>query len=719
MDEDGNRAHMRLVSVKSDKSGISARIEVYKKTKSDADKKVLKFSARDDMYAKTGLQVYEQVGFIQDIDATPGLEAVYFSGHPDKISLNSATLEDESIKRGQIAKTIEEHLEKELKFATKGLRIKVLSLFFLDKVENYRVYDNEGNPSLGKYAKIFEEEYNRLIRLPKYKILSDIDVPVEEVHDGYFSADKKGKLKDTNGSTLADESTYEMIMKNKEGLLTFYDENRGNTSKANKIRFIFSHSALKEGWDNPNVFQIATLIDTKDTITKRQKIGRGLRIAVNEDGERVPGFEVNTLTVMANESYMDFAEGLQKEYEEDGIIFGLFDNDVFATIITEHDLITDEIEVLGKEKSAKLVKDLKEKQYISKSGYATDKLRQAIKDNTIEVDHEYSNLTPQILEIAESKIKNLEIKDVRDRVQIKLLKEALPDDFIDLWNKIKYKTSYKIKFDTDELIKNVVPSEGANGVIGINSIQTRKGTYTYTKADMEITDGGIVAEETADYSVKSTTTSVYQLPDIITLLQNATGLTRKTIVSILSKVNNLNMFENNPLAYMNQVARIINAHKEQLIVDGIEYRRVDDYYEQSLFTSKTLEAYLGSNGNSFKVNEQKAKTLYDHIIVDSTVEKDFARDAELDDNVKFYVKLPDDFKIRTPLGNYNPDWAVLYEEEEDEQRLYFIVETKGSTDLQQLRTSERNKIATGRKHFKAIDTDIRFKVVKELREIRS
>ncbi|ASD51137.1 DEAD/DEAH box helicase [Erysipelothrix rhusiopathiae] len=718
MDEDGNRAHMRLVSVTSNKSGISAQIEVYKKTKSDADKKTLKFSARDDMYTKTGLQVYEQVGFIQDIDATPGLEAVYFSGHPDKITLNSTTLEEEAVKRGQIAKTIEEHLEKELKFVTQGLRIKVLSLFFLDKVENYRMYDNDGNASLGKYAQIFEEEYNRLIRLPKYKVLSDINVPVKEVHDGYFSADKKGKLKDTNGSTLADESTYEMIMKNKEGLLTLYDEAKGNTRKANKIRFIFSHSALKEGWDNPNVFQIATLIDTKDTITKRQKIGRGLRIAVNESGERVPGFEVNTLTVMANESYTDFAEGLQKEYEEDGIVFGVFDNDAFATIITKHDLITDEIEVLGKEKSARLVKDLKEKQYISKSGHATDKLRQAIKDNTIDVDYQYSDYIPQILEIAESKIKSLEIKDVRDRVQIKPLKEALPDDFIELWNKIKYKTSYKIKFDTEELIKNVVPSEGANGVIGINSIQTRKGTYTYTKADMEITDGGIVAEETADYSVKSTTTSAYQLPDIITFLQNATSLTRKTIVAILSKVNNLNMFENNPLAYMNQVARIINAHKEQLIVDGIEYRRVDDYYEQSLFTSKTLEAYLGSNGNSFKVDDQKAKTLYDHIIVDSAVEKDFARDAELDDNVKFYVKLPDDFKIRTPLGNYNPDWAVLYEEE-NEQRLYFILETKGNTDPQQLRASERNKIIAGEKHFKAIDTDIRFKVINKEKEIRN
>src|SRR5699024_10812147 len=303
MDEDGNRAHLKLIDVKTGKNGISAKIEVYKKTRNDADKITMNFKAGDDMFSKTKLQAYDEVGFIQDIDATPGFESVTFSGNPEKITLESATLEDEAIKRAQISKTIEEHLNKELKFKQSGQRIKVLSLFFLDKVENYRVYDEEGNPSLGRYARIFEEEYERLIHLSKYKELNDVNGPVSEVHDGYFSADNKGQLKNSKGDTQADESTYEMIMKNKEGLLTFYEEEKPHTAKANKIRFIYSHSALKEGWDNPNVFQIATLIETKDTINKRQKIGRGLRIAVNEDGERVPGFAVNTLTVMANESY--------------------------------------------------------------------------------------------------------------------------------------------------------------------------------------------------------------------------------------------------------------------------------------------------------------------------------------------------------------------------------------------------------------------------------
>lgn len=731
MDEDGNRAHMKLIGVKSLKSGISAQIEVYKKTRNDADKKTIKFVAGDDMYGKTGLQVYEEVGFIQDIDTRPGYEAVYFSGNPEKITLDQASLEDEVVKRSQIQKTIEEHLNKELRFANDGRRIKVLSLFFLDKVDNYRIYDEEGNPQNGRYARIFEEEYNRLIKLPKYQILNDVNVPVDEVHDGYFSADKKGKLKDTKGTTQADESTYEMIMKNKEGLLTFYDESKGNTAKANKIRFIFSHSALKEGWDNPNVFQIATLIETKDTITKRQKIGRGLRIAVDEEGQRVPGFDVNTLTVMANESYKDFAEGLQKEYEEDGIVFGVFDKDSFATIITRYNEVTEDITVLGKSLSAELVKELKDNDYINGSGRSTDKLKQAIKDKEIEVSdafvekvvaaglidkkEDFPAIATQILEVAESKTKSLDIKNAETKVEVKPLKEALPDDFLELWEKIKYKTTYRIDFDSEKLIKNAV--EGDSYIEGVNSIQTRKGTYLYTKANLDMTEGGIVAEETAEYNVRTESTGAYVLPDIITYLQNETNLTRKTIVSILKSVDNLHMFENNPLAYMNQAAKIINSHKEQLIIDGIVYTKTDDYYQQELFTSETLFAYLGENGNSIKADTSRSKTLYDYVVTDSDVEKQFAMDAELDEKVRFYVKLPDWFEIRTPLGSYNPDWAVLYEEE-DAQRLYFIVETKGDTSGDQLRPHERAKIKAGEKHFKAIDTDIRFMKVKNEAQIR-
>ncbi|WP_125754399.1 restriction endonuclease [Lacticaseibacillus baoqingensis] len=716
IDEDGNRAHLRLIDVKTGKKGISAKIEVYKKTRNDADKVILNFKAGDDMFTKTKLQVYDEVGFIQDINATPGFESVTFSGKPEKITLESATLEDEATKRAQISKTIEEHLNKELQFKQAGQHIKVLSLFFLDKVENYRIYDDEGNHKLGRYAKIFEEEYNRLINLSKYRELNDVDVPVSEVHDGYFSADGKGKLKDTKGDTVADETTYEMIMENKEGLLTFYDETKHHTAKANKIRFIFSHSALKEGWDNPNVFQIATLIETKDTITKRQKIGRGLRIAVNEDGVRVPGFSVNTLTVMANESYKDFAEGLQKEYEEDGVTFGVFEKNSFATIIVERDEITDELTILGKEKSTVLFNYFKNEGFINNAGRATDKLKQAITDKEIEVPKEFVGVVPQILEVAQSKVKSLEIKDAKDKVEVKVVKEALADDFLELWNKIKYKTTYKINFDSDKLIRYA--ARGNESFDGIDSIQTHKGTYLYKKGIVEMSQAGIEADESTESSVRVATRGAYKLPDIITFLQNETSLTRKTIVAILQSVNNLDSFKNNPLSYMNQAAKIINAIKNQLIVDGIEYTRTNDEYEQKLFTTETLNAYLGEKGNAVKADETKHKTVYNYVVTDSTIEKEFARKAEKDENVKFYIKLPDWFKIRTPLGPYNPDWAILYEKD-DEQHLYFIVETKGDVSFEQLRPHERAKILAGEKHFKAVDTDIRFRRASDEAEIRS
>lgn len=714
IDEDGNRAHLKLIEVKTGKNGITAKIEVYKKTRKDADKKIMNFKAGDDMFTKTKLQVYDEVGFIQDIDATPGFESVTFSGQPEKITLESATLEDEVKKRAQIAKTIEEHLNKELQFKRNGQRIKVLSLFFLDKVENYRIYDEEGNPKLGRYARIFEEEYERLINLSKYKELNDVNIPVSEVHDGYFSTDKKGKLKNTKGNTQADESTYEMIMKNKEGLLTFYDEKKHHTTKANKIRFIFSHSALKEGWDNPNVFQIATLIETKDNINKRQKIGRGLRIAVDEEGQRVPGFAVNTLTIMANESYKDFAEGLQKEYEEAGVVFGVFDKHSFATIVVHYDEMTEELEILGKNKSEQLFNYFKTEGFINSAGRATNKLKFAINEEEIDVPEEFNNVVPEILNVARYKVKSLDIKDAEDKVEVKIVKEALADDFLELWNKIKYKTTYKINFDSDKLIELAIKGHGR--IDGINSIQTRKGTYLYKKGMVEMGQAGIIADRSSIKNVRTATTEAYKLPDIITFLQNETNLTRKTIVKILRSVNNLESFKNNPLSYMNQAAKIINKFKNQLIVDGIEYKRIDDEYEQTLFSTEALNAYLGDRGNSVKVDENKHKTIYDYVVTDSNVEKEFARKAEMDENVKFYIKLPSWFKIRTPLGPYNPDWALLYEED-DEQHLYFIVETKGNTNSEELRPREKCKIIAGEKHFKAVDTDIKFKLVKDELEI--
>lgn len=713
-DDDGNDAYMRLVSV-DHKKKITAKMEVYQETKGKINKKILTFSKGDDIQKKTRLPAYQKIGFINDIDATPGLEAVYFSGDPSYITLNAAIQEDLDIKRIQIHNTIKAHLDKELQLNPKG--IKVLSLFFIDQVDKYRQYDEEGNELLGDYAQIFEEEYNKLIEQPLYRSLQHSNVATSEIHDGYFSVDNKNRVKDTRGGTIADETTYEIIMKDKEGLLTFYDEEKGNTKRANKIRFIFSHSALKEGWDNPNVFQIATLVETQDTITKRQKIGRGLRIAVNQKGERTSGFDINTLTVMANESYQEFADSLQSEYEEDGIRFGIFDEETFATIITEKDSLTDNIKVFGKSKSKELVKELKENDYVNSSNRATDKLRQAIKDEKIILSEEFSPYEAQILELANTKIKDLNIKDASKKTDITLNENALKSqEFEGLWNRIKYKTNYRVNIDTEQLINNIV--HGTNEFEGMIDIEVRGRSYQYSSGYLGISDAGFeVNDKTVTTDSGYLSSSHYVLPDIITHLQNDTKLTRKSIVEILTQSGNLDKFKRNPISYMMQATRIINQHKDNMIVDNIEYYKTGEEFNNLIFRDTGQgSTYEDGNSTDYKVTNNPDKTIVDFIRTDSKVEQEFAQELDQSRNIKFYVKLPDKFTIDTPVGGYNPDWAII-KEVDGEDRIYFIAETKGSTNRMSLRVTERQKIDSGEKHFESLQTGIEYEVVTKLDDL--
>lgn len=713
-DDDGNEAYMRLLSVDYKKK-ITAKVEVYQEKRGKINKKILSFSKGDDMQKKTGLPAYQKIGFINDIDATPGQEAIYFSGDPSYITLNAAIQEDLNIKRIQIHNTIKAHLDKELKLNPKG--IKVLSLFFIDKVDKYRQYDEEGNEILGDYAQMFEEEYSKLINHPRYRSLKHPDIDTNEVHDGYFSVDNKKRIKDTGGSTIADETTYGIIMNDKEGLLTFYDEEKGNTKRANKIRFIFSHSALKEGWDNPNVFQIATLVETQDTITKRQKIGRGLRIAVNQKGEREAGFDVNTLTVMANESYQEFADSLQSEYEIDGIRFGVFDEETFATIITEKDNLTDEIKVFGKAKSRDLIKELKENDYVNSNNRATDKLIQAIKDETIILSEEFIPYKLQILEIANTKIKNLNIKDASKKTDITLNENALKSqEFESLWNRIKYKTNYRVSIDTDQLIHNII--YGTKEFEGMVDIEVRGRSYQYTSGLLDVTAAGFkVDDKTVTTDSGYLNSSHYILPDIITHLQNDTKLTRRSIVVILTQSGNLDKFKQNPISYMMQATRIINQHKDNMIVDNIEYYQTGEEFNDLIFRDTGQRStYEDENSTDYKVTNNPDKTIVDFIRTDSKVEQEFAHELDKSRNIKFYVKLPDKFTIDTPIGGYNPDWAII-KEVDGEDRVYFIAETKGSTNRMSLRVNERQKIDSGEKHFESLQTGITYKVATKLDDL--
>ncbi|HBY89693.1 MAG TPA: restriction endonuclease subunit R [Aerococcaceae bacterium] len=713
-DDDGNEAYMRLISV-DHKKNITAKMEVYQETKGKISKKILTFRKGDDMQKKTRLPAYQKIGFINDIDATPGQEAVYFSGEPSYITLNAAIQEDLDIKRIQIHNTIKAHLDKELLLNPKG--IKVLSLFFIDQVDKYRQYDEDGNELLGEYAQIFEDEYNKLIAQPRYRSLHQTNVGTNEVHDGYFSVDNKNRVKDTRGGTIADETTYEIIMKDKEGLLTFYDEERGNISRANKIRFIFSHSALKEGWDNPNVFQIATLVETQDTITKRQKIGRGLRIAVDQKGERTSGFDINTLTVMANESYEEFADSLQSEYEEDGIRFGIFEEETFATIIVEKDNLTEDIKVFGKTKSKKLVKELKENDYVNSNNRATDKLRQAIKDEELILSEEFAPYEKQIIEIANTKIKDLNIKDASKKTDITLNENALKSqEFEELWNRIKYKTNYKVHIDTDQLIQNII--HGTNEFEGMIDIEVRGRSYQYTSGKLDISDAGFrVDDKTITTDSGYLRSSNYVLPDIITHLQNETKITRKSIVEILTQSGNLGKFKQNPISYMMQAAKIINQHKENMIVDNIEYYKTGEEFNDLIFRDTSQgSTYVDESSTDYKVINNSDKTIVDFIRTDSNVERDFAQELDQSRSIKFYVKLPDKFTIDTPIGGYNPDWAIV-KEVDGENRIYFIAETKGSTNRMSLRVTERQKINAGEKHFDSLQTGIDYEVVTKLDDL--
>ncbi|WP_097034436.1 type III restriction-modification system endonuclease [Clostridium tertium] len=684
--ENNNLAYLKLVSVDNKKSPITAKIEIDRIKDGKIKREEVTVRVGDDLYDASGRRDLYEGYIVSEIFTGEGREYVSFTTKPTiKLGEVNGELDDDTIKRLQIRKTIEEHLDKELRLTQEG--IKVLSLFFIDRVSNYRIYDESGKAKKGKYAIWFEEEYKKLIELPKYNtLLKDVDIEteVEQVHNGYFAQDKKGIVKDTKGNTAADEDVYSLIMKDKEKLLSF------NT----KLRFIFSHSALKEGWDNPNVFQICTLNETKSESKKRQEIGRGLRLAVNQDGERVYGFNINTLTVMANESYEKFAEELQKEYEEDGTLkFGVVEKHTFANIVIKKD---GESKYLEQEGSESIWNHLKKESYIDAKGKVTKELKVALKEETFELPEEFNEIKPQVIKVLKKLSGNLNIKNADDKVKVNLNKQRfLSPEFKELWEKIKYKTTFSVDFDTAKLIETCVKE--IKETVSIGKIK-----QIYTKANLDYTISGIIAEETDKYT-EDIEEVRFNLPDIITYLQNETQLTRRTIVEILKQSGKLQDFKNNPQKFMDTVSEIIKRKMRYLIVDGIKYEKLGDeeYYAQELFEEEELYGYLSKN------MLETDKSVYNYVIYDSDIESSFAQAMEKNKRVKVYAKLPGWFTIDTPLGKYNPDWAVFIEKNNSE-KLYFVFETKGSIISEDLRAREEAKIKCGEKHFKALNTDIEF-----------
>lgn len=693
-----NDAYLELVSTNFNHSPITAQIEVDVLVNGKTKRKIVKIKKGDNLEDITHSDKYS--GYIVDeINQFDGIEKVIFS--PADVVLEKGIyigdIDDLSLKRAQIRKTIEEHLDKQLEFLKQGKEIKVLSLFFIDKVSNYRVYGENNTWSNGVYADIFEEEYKNLIKKERYSTLFDyidLKVPASEVHGGYFAKDKEGKFEDSElkkngevkGGTQKVTDTFNLIMSAKEELLSF----------DTPLSFIFSHSALREGWDNPNVFQICTLNETQSTTKKRQEIGRGLRLCVNQDGERIHDKNINILTVMANGSYGDFARNLQKDIEDEtGYKFGTLNKTDFAHILW--------VNKQGKEvpldnRSTEIFNHFKKMKYIDGKGKILDKLKVALEEGSIDIPEDYESIRKEIIEVVEKPTKNLPIKVATDRRKIKVRKQVLNDPiFEQFWNSIKCMTTYSVDYDSEELIKNCVNAFN-------EKLKVKAPKLIYLKSGLTIDASGVHAQENGETDVIEFDEEDIALPDIVTFLQNQTDLTRNTIVRILTESNTLDQFKKNPQEYMEKCARLINNEMKNLIKDGIKYTKTGEYYDQELFANEELFGYLDKN------MVEANKSVYNYVVYDSKQERKFVESLENNSKVKYYTKLPDWFKIKTPIGNYNPDWAILMESE-DETKMYFVIETKGSTDESSLRDKEDYKIKCGRKHFEALDSNVTFDVV--------
>ena len=690
--QDGhNKPYVRLLSTDSRRSTVSARVELDVQSGDKVRRREATVMDGDDLEQTTGRIVYRDCR-IGTIRAEKGKEFVELrvpgGEHYLRRGESYGDVDAGVVEREMIRRTIREHLDKEKRLRPQG--IKVLTLFFIDTVSRYRRYDPDGQPVKGEYAVMFEEEYRRLANHPNYHTLFrevDLAAPAEDVHDGYFSIDRKGgkerwtETADNNQANRDNaERAYSLIMRDKERLL----------SLDTPLKFIFSHSALREGWDNPNVFQICALRDIRTERERRQTIGRGLRLCVNQEGQRRRGFDVNTLTVVAMESYEDFAENLQKEIEEDtGIRFGVVEPHGFAAIPVTCD--DGKAAALGFDASQILWDHLNAEGYIDAQGRIQDALRRALKEDTLVVPGDFAQHKGEITKVLRRLAGRLEIKDADERRSVRPRQAVLDSPgFKELWERIKYKTTYRVAFDNEALLEQCTQDLRKAPEIPRTRLQWRK-------ADIAIGQAGVEATETAGRATVLLDETDIELPDILTDLQNRTQLTRRSIQRILSGSGRLDDFKRNPQQFIELAGQAINNCKRQALVEGIKYQRLGDehYYAQELFETEELTGYLRNMLDA-------DKSVFEKVVYESEVEAAFADQLEKDTAVKIYAKLPGWFTVPTPLGSYNPDWAVLIDTEEGE-RLYFVVETKGDLFPVALRPTEYAKIECGKAHFDALD----------------
>lgn len=702
-------SYVYLESINLSKADPVAVIQFHAKGTSGVRTVSRKVGLGFNLYAGSGeLEEYNNNFIVKNIDGRDN-SVEFLNGIKIFAGDVIGKVNEEQIRRIQIRETILSHIEREHQLFYKG--IKVLSLFFIDEVEHYRKYDKSGNPENGIFADMFEQEYEDIVNNLEYEQGEDDyrryieSISAKSTHAGYFSIDKKGHMinsKVGRSETSSDDvDAYDLIMKNKELLL---DRN----PKKSPVRFIFSHSALREGWDNPNVFQICTLKQSGSDVRKRQEVGRGMRLCVNEDGERMDEnalgadvHNVNVLTVIASESYESFAKGLQSEIAEAvgnrprEVTEALFEN---ARV---HDAQGNE-EIIDAALARKIIRAMIKMDYIDDNDALTDSFYTDKANGTVSFGAQLDVYKPELIAILDSVYDDTKLvpENVRGgNVELRLNtdKLAMPE-FKALWSRINAKTAYIVDFDTDELVRRAVAALDRGLIVPKLYFKVELGTMDEIKSKDDLTSGTTFEKRRtgrdSEYGMSANSGIKY---DLVGKLVDETGLTRKAVIRILTgiKPEVFEQFKNNPEEFIIRAAKLINNEKATAIIQHITYDVLDDRYDTDIFTDVTIKGRLD-------VNAMKAdKHLFDHIVYDSMNEREFAKELDAASEVAVYVKLPNGFYISTPVGHYNPDWAIAFKTG-TVKHIYFVAETKGSMDSLELREIERAKIHCAREHFKAI-----------------
>lgn len=694
----GTSSYMYLDDiVLSPKRPPVARIEIeVKKASGSIDRKIKEFGVGDSLKAESDLAEYD--GFVVSEINVNGY-VVFLNGvtiHRGKVIGDTNEL---NMQRVQIRETIKSHFVKERQLFKRG--IKCLSLFFIDEVAKYKSYDEDGNEVKGVFQKIFEDEYARLLN-DELQIFDEdynrylLSFSPQEVHRGYFSIDKKtnrvtnGKIEKNTG--LSDDiSAYDLILKNKERLLSF-DE---------PTRFIFSHSALREGWDNPNVFQICTLRHSNSTTAKRQEVGRGLRICVDRNGTRMDAeqlgddvHEVNKLTVIANESYADFTAALQRETRE--VLRERAVNATVAYFTGKQFKVGEEIHTVSESEASRIIVYLEDNGYVDESGNITPEYRQAVTDKTVaplplKLQPIAEGVTKLINSIFDPKaLDDMIVEEKTSIPENKLNDNFNKAEFQKLWKEINHQYVYTVSYDSNELIEKAILKIDAE----LDVKQLRYVMIEGMQNENDVTEFGDTRSQSHQMTEVCTSTVAY---DLVGDVAKGANLTRRTVVKILKgiKKNKLYLFKNNPEEFIRNVVRIIKEQKSSMIVEAIHYNMTEGKYDSSIFTVKSKVPFD-------RAYEAK-KHIADYVITDSKGERDFAHDLDEADSVVVYAKLPRTFHIPTPVGNYAPDWAIAMNKD-GIKHIFFIAETKGSLLSMNLSQIEKAKIDCAEKLFNSMST---------------